>query len=94
LQVPSNRQSLIGGIEDVDKLWVVTKVGSIKQWDDPELISVFTERCLEMVSIIKRELGSERAAALRCTDVTTRSRSMQSSAHEASRGLWTIFLIP
>jgi hypothetical protein len=31
LQVPSNRRSLIGGIEDIDKLWVVTKVGSIKQ---------------------------------------------------------------
>jgi hypothetical protein len=31
LQVLSNRQSLIGGIEDIDKLWVVTKVGFIKQ---------------------------------------------------------------
>jgi hypothetical protein len=94
LQVPSNRRSPIGGIEDVDNLWVVTKIGSIKQWDDPESISVFTKRCSEMVSIIKRESGSERVAALRCTDVTTWSRSMQSSAREASRGLQTIFLIP
>jgi hypothetical protein len=38
---------------------------TLKQWDDPKSISVLTESCSEMVSIIKRELGLERAAALK-----------------------------
>ena len=94
LQVPSNRRSPIGDIGDVDNLCFDTKVGSIKQCDDPESISVFKRRVLEISRSTKRESGSERAAALSRTNFATRSRSTQSSAREASRGLLTIFLTP
>jgi len=71
LQVPSNRQRPIGGIEVVINLCFDTKVGSIKQWEDPESISVLMTMSVEIVRVMKRESGSERAAALSQTNFAT-----------------------
>jgi hypothetical protein len=53
----------------------------IKQWEGPESIRVRVsrERMVINESVMIRELGSERAAALSWTNLATQVRSMQSS---------------
>jgi hypothetical protein len=82
LGVPSNKQSLIGGIVVIVILCLDTNDESKKQWDEPESIRVCIDREFGIVRDIKRESGLERADALSQMNFATRSRSTQPSARE------------
>ena len=92
LQVPSKRRSLIGGMVVVGSLWCFTNFGSMKQWDDLESMRALIRTSADIVRVMKRESGSERAAVLSQTNFATWWRSTQSSDCGASWGLLTIFL--
>ena len=66
LHVPSNNFNLIGSTEKTGSLCCRKNPESTKQWVDPESMSA--EKNAEMVGVVRetwRELGSERADALR-----------------------------
>src|SRR5882757_2240999 len=93
LQVPSNKWSLIGGIDVVLILFLDTKMVSKKESEEPESRSVRRSRELRVVRCRVNESGSKRADTLRRTNFAIWSRSMQPSACEAvSWGLQIIFL--
>ena len=62
----------------------MTNEESIKQCEEPESIRVCVEmECGERDRVTKRESGSERADALRRTNLATRERSTQPSDRAA-----------
>src|ERR1700733_889579 len=83
LQVPSNNRSPIGGTAMVGILWLLTKVVSMKQCEEPESIRVQIRRVGVIVKVTKSDSGSERADVLSRTNAATRSRSTQPSARVA-----------
>jgi hypothetical protein len=95
LQVPSNKQSLIGVIDFVLILILDTKSESKKESKEPESRRVGRDNDFRMVRQIVKESGSKRADALSQTNFATQSRSTQPLACEAVPwGLQTIFLKP
>jgi hypothetical protein len=95
LQVPSNKQSLIGVIDFVLILILDTKSESKKESEEPESRRVGRDNYFRMIRQIVKEFGSKRVDALSQMNFVTWSRSMQPSACEAVPwGLRTIFLKP
>jgi hypothetical protein len=81
LQDPSKSRRPIGETEVVGMLCSAANVESMKQWEDTESIRVRVSREQMVVneSVMIRESGSERAAALSQTNLAMWIRSMQSS---------------
>ena len=80
---------------EVDSVWVQTNLASIKQCVEPESTSALKGPAMagDMMGRI-RELGSERADALRQNSVGTSPSSMQSPVSAESWRLLPIFSSP
>lgn len=90
---PSNNRSLIGGIGVVRSLFLNTKSGLIKQWEDPQSIKAFTD-----MEIGSNESGTYkasgegyRAAAPSLTSSGARESPSRSSARAEFGGPLRLF---
>ena len=98
VDVPSNSQSLCGGLGEVWSFCSWTNFGLMKQWEDTKLIRVqiYGEpgKLGEDKFMYKELAGTETADAPRWTSLVTQAASEQLSGCVELKGLLMSFLLP
>ena len=95
-EVPSKSWSGIGGMGNVQSLWMEVNTESRKQCVEPEStkVGMVIPGTKVVVSWSVKEFGLERADALRHRSTEAPTRSMQPWSGAGAKGLLPIFLAP
>ena len=92
--VPLNRWRTIRGTQYLERLFILAKDGSTKQWVEPESTDTGKEGIawLTIVTDSQRELGSERVAVLSWASLGAQLGTTQLPLCAESQELLSIFL--